>query len=232
MAQPGHVLIGSSGQMLDVDAAFCDIMRCDAGELRGRHVLEVTAPADRTACARAIDALRQTRRPFVIVKRFLRRDGSQIWVRNSVSMTTDGHGTPMVAAIIEPVDADSEDRASPAMLLDIARFLVTGRRDRWTVGDRALFADPGWDVVLAAYIAEAEGRAIDLVTLARMLDHTPTTIGRWIKALLQHGLLEIEYRSTRAAVGDAYLLAHETHRKLESYLGRLRPHHDTVSMNA
>ncbi|MEG3163242.1 PAS domain-containing protein [Sphingomonas sp. PB2P19] len=232
MAQSGHVFISSGGQLLDVDAAFCDIMRCDADDLRGRLVLEVTAPADRTECARAIATLRQTRRPFVIVKRFVRHDGSHVWVRNSVSMSMDGNGAPMMEAIIEPVDAPADNDNTPAALLDVARFLVTGRRDRGTVGDRALFADLGWDAVLAAYVAEAEGRAVDVVTLARMLDHPAATVGRWVKALLQHGMLEIECRSTSTGALEAYRLTGETHRKLEAYLGRIRPQRDLLTLSA
>lgn len=230
MPQAGHVLIGTQGELLDMDAAFCDIMHCDPQGIRGRLVLDVTAPADRNECARAIAHLRETHRPFVIVKRFIRDDGSLVWVRNTVSITMDGGSAPTVVATIEPVEAPI-GHDSPAILLDVARFLVKARRDRGTVCDRALFSEPGWDAVLAAYVAEAEGRAVDVATLAAMLNHAPTTVERWVKALLQYNVLEIEYRNPSAEAPKAYRLTSDTHRKLEAYLTSIRPQHRELGMH-
>jgi PAS domain S-box-containing protein len=230
MPQAGHVLIGAEGQLLDMDAAFCDIMHCDPQGIRGRMVLDVTAPPDRQECARAIATLRATHRPFVIIKRFIRDDGSLVWVRNTVSITMDGGGAQMVVATVEPVEPPVGND-SPAILLDVARFLVTTRRDRRTVCDPALFSEPGWDAVLAAYVAEAEGRAVDVATLATMLDHGPAMIERWVRALMQHGVLEIEYRNPSADAPKAYRLTSDTHRKLEDYLGRVRSQQRELAMH-
>jgi PAS domain S-box-containing protein len=229
MPHAGHVLVGAEGQLLDMDAAFCDIMQCDPQDIRGRLILDVTAPADRKECARMIATLRATHRPFVIIKRFVRDDGSLVWVRNTVSITMDGGGTQMVVATIEPVEAPVGND-SPALLLDVARFVIKARRDRGAVCDPALFSEPGWDAVLAAYVAEAEGRAVDVATLASMLHHAPTTVDRWVKALVQYNVLEIEYRNPRAEAPKAYRLTSDTHRKLEDYLGSLRPQHRELAM--
>lgn len=230
MPNAGHVLIGTDGKLLDVDAAFCDIMRCDPEGVRGRFVMDMTAPADRQECAQAIATLLATQRPFAIVKRLIRCDGSLVWVRNSVSITMDGSRAAMVVGTIEPVEEpDMED--NPAILLDVARLLVRGRRDRETVCDRSLFSDPGWDTVLAAYVAEAEGRAVGVATLAAQLDHAPATVERWVRALLQYNVLELEYRNPRAEAPKAFRLTSETHRKLETYLGNIRPRYRELAMH-
>jgi PAS domain S-box-containing protein len=230
MPQVGHVLIGSAGQMLDMDAAFCDIMLYDPDKVRGCPILDVTAPADRQECERKIANLRETHRPFVIVKRLVRGDGSLVWVRNSLSITMAGGHAATVMATVEPVEAPVGNE-SPAILLDVARFLVKARRDRGAVCDPALFSEPGWDTVLAAYVAEAEGRAVDVATLAGMLRHAPATIERWVKALLQYDVLEIEYRNPSAIAPKAYRLTSATHRKLEEYLGDIRPQHRELAMH-
>lgn len=229
MPNAGHVLIGTDGRLLDVDAAFCDIMRCDPEGVRGRFVMDLTAPADRQECAQAIATLLATQRPFAIVKRLIRCDGSLVWVRNSVSITMDGSRAAMVVGTIEPV-AEPEGDGNPAILLDVARLLIKGRRDRETVCDRSLFSDPGWDTVLAAYVAEAEGRALDVVTLAGKLGHAPATVERWIRALVQHHVLELEYRKPRAEAPKAFRLTGDTHRKLETYLGNIGPRHRELAM--
>jgi PAS domain-containing protein len=82
----GHVLIGHDGAILEADDGFADLLRADTTTIPGRRVLDVTAPADREECCRALDGLRATRRPFSIVKRFICDDASPIWVRNSVSI--------------------------------------------------------------------------------------------------------------------------------------------------
>lgn len=230
MPNAGHVLIGTDGKLLDVDAAFCEIMRCDPDGVRGRSVLDLTAPADRQECAQAISTLLATQRPFAIVKRLIRCDGSLVWVRNSVSIMMDGSREATVVGTIEPVE-EPDGEGNPAMLLDVARLLVKGRRDRETVCDRSLLSDPGWDTVLAAYVAEAEGRAVDVATLADRLDHTPATVERWVRALVQHGVLELEYRNPRAETPKAFRLTGATHRKLESYLGNIRPRYRELVMH-
>ncbi len=230
MPQAGHVLIGTDNQLLDVDAAFCDIMRSDPDDLRGRSVDDITALADRQECGRAIDRLRQTQRPFTLVKRLIRHDGSLVWVRNTVSITADHGRTPTVVGTIEEVAAP-EENDNPAALLDVAQFLVAERRDREDVCDRTLFSEPGWDAVLAAYVAEAEGRAVDVAMLAAMIGHSPSTTERWVNALIQHGVLEIEYRNPKAEAPKAFRLTASTHRKLETYLSRIRSRNRETALN-
>lgn len=230
MTQAGHVLIGAEDELIDVDAAFCDIMRCQPDALRGRLVLDVTAPADRKACERAMATLRHTQYPVELVKRLIRDDGSLVWVRNTVSITLDGDRGRTVVATIVPVAAPIGD-GDPATLLSVAQFLVATRRARGSVCDRMLFAEPGWDAVLAAYIAEAQGLAVDAATLAAILDQSPATIERWISALVQHGVLEAEYHPMADAT-RAFRLTGDTHRKLETYLDTVGARHrELVSSN-
>lgn len=218
MVEAGHVLIGTAGELVSMDAAFCDIMRLSEDEMRGRLVLDVTAPADRTECATAIRDLRETGRPFEITKRFLRDDGSLVWVKNTVSITIGEDRPGMIVATIEPVEPPVEH--GPALLLDVARRHLSVRRDRRSVCDPAFLSDSGWDAILAIYIAEAEGRSVDLDHFAELLGTSVALTDRWLKALLQAAILEIEYGNPQAEAAKAYRLTAETHRKLELFLER------------
>ena len=216
MAEAGHVLIGSAGELLSMDAAFCDIMRLPEDEMRGRLVLDVTAPADRTECAMAIQRLRETGQPFEITKRFIRDDGSLVWVKNKVSITVGENQPEMIMATIEPI-TPREDR-SPAMLLDMARVHINVRRNRAAVCDPSLFSEPGWDAILELYLAEAEGRSLDVAGLAQIVGKSTALTDRWIKALLHYRVIEIEYGNTGAEAAKSYRLTAETLVKLERFL--------------
>jgi PAS domain S-box-containing protein len=218
MVEAGHVLIGSAGELLSMDAAFCDIIRLPEDAMRGRFVLDVTAPADRTECAMAIQRLRDTGQPFEITKRFIRDDGSLVWVKNSVSITIGDDGPGMIMATIEPV-VPREDHG-PAMLLDAARLHNAVRRDRASVCDPAFISDAGWDAILAIYVAEAEGRSVDVNRLAGLIGHTTGHTERWVKALLHLEVIEIEYANPHAEAAKSYRLTAGTHYKLEAFLAR------------
>jgi hypothetical protein len=123
----------------------------------------------------------------------------------------------MIIATIEPVVAKDHQ---PAVLHDAARAVIRARRDRTTVCDPSLFSDPGWDTVLATYVAEIEGRSIDAARLAVTLDISPALALRWIKALMQHGVLEIEFRAPEPDATKAFRLTAHTQQKLEDYLDR------------
>ncbi len=218
MIEAGHVLIGNEDQLLAVDNSFCVIMRSERDGMTGRFVRDVTAPADRHECGVAIAQLRKSGKSFEITKRFMRDDGSLLWVRNSVSLAVGPKGATTIMATIQPVA--TQDHQSGAPLLDAAQALIAARHDRASVCDPVLFSNPGWDTVLAAYVAQAEGQAINVARLATSLGISPTVTSRWVKALVQHGVLEIEYRDPQADTAKEFRLTANTQKTLEDYLDR------------
>ena len=220
MIRTAHVIINDAGELVGLDQSFCDIMQAQMSAIHGKAVMDVTAPADRAECADAIRRLRETGTPFVITKRFLRDDGSLVWVRNTVSMAADAHGSAIMVATIEPVVEPADDR-NPAKLLGAARFLAESRRDRSDICDPALFSEPGWDAILACYTAEAEGRPTTVTSLVFKIGHTHSVISRWVAALVQHDVLEIETRNPSAHAEKSFRLTAHTHQRLEAYLDRL-----------
>jgi PAS domain S-box-containing protein len=216
----GHVLVGADGQFLSIDRGFSDIMRTTPEMLIGRPVLDVTAPADRHECFTAITRLRATRQPFEISKRFVRDDGSLVWVTNTVSMVDHGRDENLLVATITPMAIENCGARAPALLLDCAQMMTDLREDRAAIFDASLFSDTGWDVILRAYIAEAEGRAITVSGLAAKLGLSQARAERWVNVLIGQGVIEIETRSNDPCAPKSFRLTGATHARLEDHLAR------------
>ncbi len=216
MILAGHVLIGDEGSILGADVGFGELLKACPHSLPGRRILDITAPADREECCRAMEGLRVTRRPFTIVKRLVRDDASLIWVRNSVSIMAGAHMGPVVATCT----AVPEDpaRRSPAALLDAARFMRATAQGRDIVCEPQLTSAPGWDALLEIYIAEAEGRSIDVPALAGALRQSEALVRRWVAALVSHNVVEVETRDPMPDAEKAYRLTASTIDRLERYL--------------
>lgn len=68
-----------------------------------------------------------------------------------------------------------------------ARLIVRGRDMRDLVLGSSLFADPAWDLILALYIATAEGRQVTEEEARQASRVSPTTATRWINELERIG---------------------------------------------
>lgn len=92
----GVAVLKPEGRFIECNDAFSELCGYDAAELRTLNSLELTHPDDRAAMnALLADLQHGDRSDFVIEKRYLRKDGSVIWVQNSVSLTHDKAGRPL-----------------------------------------------------------------------------------------------------------------------------------------
>lgn len=98
----------------------------------------------------------------------------------------------------------------------IANATIAFRRDRAERFGPDLFADPAWELLLAAYISEVEGRRIDLAALAAEPFVPRRVADRWIKILVERGWLDVG----RATAPDAteVCLTGSARRALEAHL--------------
>jgi len=73
--------------------------------------------------------------------------------------------------------------------LEKARHIQAQRRLRDEVLGAELFGDPGWDLMLDLYIAQASGKRVS-VTSAAIGSGKPMSTGlRWVKLLIEHCLI-------------------------------------------
>jgi hypothetical protein len=213
---PGHVLLDHQGAIVQADDGFGALLMTPAARLRGCDVLSITAPADREECYQAIAALQATGKPFDIVKRFIRHDDTVLWVRNSVSRMVFQQQDLIVATctpVVEPMG-----RHGPGDLHHTAQVQARMVEAQRSICHPFPLAGPSWPALLEVYIAEAEGRIIDINTLATKLGQRHELITRYVAALVGSGVLEVETRNLAPDTAKAYRLTTSAVHRLEDYL--------------
>lgn len=212
----GHVIVGSDGVVLRADAGFGSIMHADPTSLVGRGLLDLTAPQDRDACRDLMRMLRRSGQPYRVVKRMLRLDGSMPWVDKTVAIADFGAGTdprasPIVVTIVPIRQPDGF--GDPAHLLEMALFLRESRRAQGLMfGYQVFIGDIAWDMLLAAYIAEARGEMLTLDALVAETHAAASVVKRWIAALEREALIE------RESDDGHYRMTQSAHERFEAYL--------------
>jgi diguanylate cyclase (GGDEF)-like protein/PAS domain S-box-containing protein len=131
-AQAGMTFAGLDGKIMSVNPAYCDLLGYSVDELKTMSVYDVTFPED-------VDATKEAQRRMMAgeqasaryEKRFLRKDGDQVWADVAVRLVHDSDGKPLY---FQTVIIDIRDRKR-SEVLQAARFAVT----------HALVTAPGWD---------------------------------------------------------------------------------------
>jgi hypothetical protein len=218
MPKSGRIVIDATGTVVAADRAFRTMMRASDDQV-GLNALDITAPGDRDRCAILVSKVLADGQSCSTMKRLIRADGSHMWVRNTL--------TPTGSAAARVIEIEVEESCPPAgwvepdQLLRIARLVFESRRGRTAAFGTMLFADPAWDLLLSAYICEAEGA---LITIARVHARTGMPLvaaSRWIRALRAEGLLEYEDGGNTALVTTPFRLTSTAHQKFEIYLSEL-----------
>ena len=92
----GAAILTRDTRFVRVNGAFSTLTGYSIEELRALDYSALTHPDDWAEMQAQLDELLAGRTPsFVIEKRYLRKDGSLIWVQNSVSLTRDAEGEPL-----------------------------------------------------------------------------------------------------------------------------------------
>ncbi len=99
-ASVGIAQTDTEGCLLLVNKQFCETIGRSMDEVLGRHLQEFSHPDDRERKALLIAQLLKDDRNFVIEKRYVRPDGSVVWVSNQVSVTRHHDGRPQYIIIV------------------------------------------------------------------------------------------------------------------------------------
>jgi len=81
-----------SGKLINVNQRYCDIVGRQMEALIGTRMQDITFPEDLPDNEYLFNRLLATGESFEIEKRYVRGDGSLLWVLNSVSAIRDEHG--------------------------------------------------------------------------------------------------------------------------------------------
>ena len=86
----GVVHTTTDGRILEVNRKLCEMLGYSAAELLGKTTRELTHPGDRDQQdQQRLELLEGKRRQFASEKRYLRKDGSVIWVSRTVALVRD-----------------------------------------------------------------------------------------------------------------------------------------------
>ncbi len=106
LAPHGIALLDLDGLVLDVNPAIERLLGRERDEIVGRSCTPFTHPEDHARELPLLEATLEGRREaYSIEKRYLRRDGSPIWARLSLTLIRDERGRPShLLALIEDID--------------------------------------------------------------------------------------------------------------------------------
>jgi PAS domain S-box-containing protein len=215
MSETGQLMIDHDGKIIGVDRGFCDLVRREPDELVGINILDITAPGDRRECELALAEMVRTQRKVHATKRYLRGDGTTVWAEATASLVlrADFPGCAILHAA--PI-IDTRESRHPARLLTAARSLRGQDRARIDVVANSML--PAWGAILAAYIAEAEGRAFPAGSNDLFGFASAASLARWTMALVDEGIFEVETRNLVPDAEKSYRLTAQTQDRLEAYL--------------
>ncbi len=95
-ASVGIAITDVEGRFLNVNPAYCGLTGYAEAELLGSNFLALTHPDDRPANLRHLGLLLGGVYPhFIMEKRYVRKDGTPVWVKNNVSVVRDEAGRPV-----------------------------------------------------------------------------------------------------------------------------------------
>lgn len=121
-AAVGMAHVGLDGQWLEVNEALCRMVGYTRDELRAISFQDITHPDDLDQDLALVGQLLRAEIPnYFLEKRYVRKDGSLLWIRLSVSLARDDAGTPLYfISVIE--DIDDQKAAERALAASESRF--------------------------------------------------------------------------------------------------------------
>jgi PAS domain S-box-containing protein len=164
-AATGIAVTTLDGRFLRANPAHCRMLGYSEAELRQHRFIDFTHPEDRTRNLELYNQLIAGDLPsFILEKRYLRKDGSHVWARVSVSTRKDAHGrAEQVIAVTEDITELRQaagELARHQALLRIAG--IVGKLGGWSVSVPEM--ELTWSDQMAAIHDIEPGATPDLAT--------------------------------------------------------------------
>jgi PAS domain S-box-containing protein len=142
-AEAGIVMVNTEGQVIFANDRFGEIVRRTRDKLVGKTVGELTHPEDWGPNEPLLRRMLTQGEPFTVEKRYVRPDGSPVWVRNAVSPRRDTTGQ-IVGGFAICIDITERKQAEEALRKSEERFQYCARATRDIIWDIDLVADRVW----------------------------------------------------------------------------------------
>jgi two-component system, cell cycle sensor histidine kinase and response regulator CckA len=169
--------------VIAANASFQRLLGYSLDELASRSYIEYTHVDDRSAEQAAYeDALSGRADTFLIVKRYLRSDGTAVWVRKTGSLVRDESGRPVYEiSMAEDVSREREaERARRDADERYRQIVETTIEGIWVIDadNRTTFVNDPMARMLATSVAEMQGRPISEFCDAEELRKAEQSIDR------------------------------------------------------
>ena len=115
----GVVQCALDGRFEQINGRFCQITERTESELLSLGVADVTHPDDRQDTMARLNRLVTDGVPFVLDKRYLKPDGSDVWVSSNVALMRDIEGKPKnFIAVVQDVTERRRSQEQQELLLE------------------------------------------------------------------------------------------------------------------
>jgi len=185
-----HGLIGHDLRIVDLDDAYLALLGVARAAATGRSVLAFLHPNDRLAGETLLRRILHDRRTLSSTQRHLRADGQAIWVDVHVSRIGGDAGQLVVSC--RPLPGAGATPSAVEGHWQMARLLLHALADGKRAFGDSLIGNPATEILLLAYVAEAEARAIAARELADRIAVSWPLTRRWLEALVASGFVEAE----------------------------------------
>ena len=211
-AAVGITRVDLQGVLIDANQKFCDLLGYAREELIGRAIKDITHPDDYGKGARYREQLTDgAMRSVSGEKRFVRRDGSLIWTRRTMSTACDEFGNPKyVISVVE----DITERKKAEEALRASEQLLTATFSQAGVGifvtsldSRYLQVNDKYCEMIGYTRAELLGMSISEVNTPEDIDEVLANRNRMLSGQSTHASRE---RQVRRRDGSRVWVAHST----------------------
>jgi diguanylate cyclase (GGDEF)-like protein/PAS domain S-box-containing protein/hemerythrin-like metal-binding protein len=119
------------GRFVQVNQAFCDIVGYQREELEGMVIDDITHPDDRASRSQHLqDLLGGSEKIAKYEKRYIRKDGQQVWMQISASVERDWSGSPLFfISMVEDISQRKEIERRISFLAQHDRLTELPNRD-------------------------------------------------------------------------------------------------------
>jgi PAS domain S-box-containing protein len=97
----------ADGYLINVNERYCHILGRSREQLIGQHIQDLTHPDDRERNIGNFTSMLRTRQPYEMEKRYLRGDGSAVWVSITVSPVRDEQSQKLISVSSVVLDISS-----------------------------------------------------------------------------------------------------------------------------
>lgn len=147
----GMALVSRTGQLLDVNSAFCSMLGYSKAEMVAGGFQQITHPDDLAADVQNVqDLLDGKGTAYTMEKRYIRSDGSPMWAILSVSISPDRSGG--VECFVAHVQDISSRKRAEELLFDQRELAQVTLN---SIGDGVIACDRSGHVISINPVAEA-----------------------------------------------------------------------------